>query len=195
MEKGKAILREFKEFISKGNAMNLAVGVIIGGAFQAIVNSLVNDMIMPVVSLFTSGFDFVNKLFIPLDGKFDAYATVEQAKAAGVATLNIGSFISAAINFFIMAIVIFAIVKTLNSLGSELKKHTKLDQLTLEEEKPAPRLCPFCKCEIAEDATRCPHCTSVLPEPESENAGTAEETTAEAAALPSGDAVEEDTEK
>ncbi len=163
MKKGKKLLGEFKEFISKGNAMNLAVGVIIGGAFQAIVNSLVNDIIMPVVSLFTSGFDFVNKLFIPLDGQFDAYTTIDQAKAAGVATLNVGSFISAAINFFIMAIVIFIIVKVLNSLTGELKKHTKLGEK--EEEAPkAPRLCPYCKSEIADDATRCPHCTSVLTE-------------------------------
>ena len=116
MKKGKKLLGEFKEFISKGNAMNLAVGVIIGGAFQAIVNSLVNDIIMPVVSLFTSGFDFVNKLFIPLDGQFDAYTTIDQAKAAGVATLNVGSFISAAINFFIpsmsaKAAILFPIVR------------------------------------------------------------------------------------
>ncbi len=162
--KGKKIIGEFKEFISKGNAMNLAVGVIIGGAFQAIVNSLVNDIIMPVVSLFTSGFDFVNKLFIPLDGQFDAYTTIEQAKAAGVATLNIGSFISAAINFFIMAIVIFTIVKILNSLSGELKKHTIIGELAPEETPKKPRLCPYCKCEIADDATRCPHCTSVLTE-------------------------------
>lgn len=163
MKKNSGIIKEFKEFISKGNAMNLAVGVIIGGAFQAIVNSLVNDIIMPVVSLFTKGFDFVNKLFIPLDGRFGEYNTIKEATDAGVATLNIGSFISAAINFFIMAIVIFLIVKGLNALTGEIKKHTKDLLPAEEEEKPKkPRVCPYCKSEIADDATRCPHCTSVL---------------------------------
>lgn len=168
MKREKKIIKEFKEFISKGNAMNMAVGVIIGGAFQAIVNSLVDDMIMPIVSLFTKGFDFANKLFIPLDGKFGEYPTINAAKQAGVATLNIGNFISAAINFFIMAVVIFLIVKGLNSLGSELKKHTVLGTLEEEEAPPAPRLCPYCKSEVADDATRCPHCTSHLPSEETE---------------------------
>lgn len=173
MKKQRKFIKEFREFISKGNAMNLAVGVIIGGAFQAIVNSLVDDMIMPVVSLFTKGFDFANKLFIPLDGKFGEYATVEAAKSAGVATLNIGSFISAAINFFIMAIVIFLIVKAINSLGSEIKKHAKLGILEEEAapEPPKPRLCPYCKSEIADDATRCPHCTSMLTVEAAEETG------------------------
>ncbi len=173
-EKANGIIKEFKEFISKGNAMNLAVGVIIGGAFQAIVNSLVNDIIMPVVSLFTKGFDFANKLFIPLDGNFGTYKTIAEAQTAGVATLNIGSFITAAINFFIMAIIIFAIVKALNTLTDGIKKHAKH-----EEEKapaPEPRKCPFCKSEIADDATRCPHCTSILTTDE-----TSEEEKAESA--------------
>lgn len=168
MKKNMGIIKEFKDFISRGNAMNLAVGVIIGGAFQAIVNSLVNDIIMPVVSLFTKGFDFVNKIFIPLNGKFGEYNTIKEAADAGVATLNLGSFISAAINFFIMAVVIFLIVKGLNALTGEIKKHTP-DLISEEKEEPKkPRICPYCKSEIADDATRCPHCTSVLEIPEAE---------------------------
>ena len=164
-EKGKGLMKEFKEFVAKGNAMSLAVGVIIGGAFQAIVNSLVNDIIMPIVSLFTGGLDFADKLFIPLDGNFGAYPTLAAAQEAGVATLSFGSFISAVINFFIMAIVIFLLVKAVNSVGNGLKKAVK------EEEKPeepakAPRVCPYCKSEVADDATRCPHCTSMLDAPE-----------------------------
>ena len=152
----KKLINEFKEFISRGNVLDMAVGVIIGAAFKAIIDSLVNNVIMPCLTLLTGKMDFTN-LFIPLDG--NTYATLEAAKEAGAATLNYGSFISAVINFFIMSIVIFALVKTMNTIAALTRKK--------KEEAPAApttKKCPFCKTDIAIDATRCPHCTSVLEE-------------------------------
>ncbi len=107
------MLKEFKEFISNGNVMDLAVGVIIGGAFSAIVNSLVNDLIMPLVSLFTGGVDFSNKFYARDGGD---YATLDAAKEAGVAVFAYGSFIMAIINFLIIAFVIFILVRSLNKM-------------------------------------------------------------------------------
>ncbi|MBQ7547775.1 MAG: large conductance mechanosensitive channel protein MscL [Clostridia bacterium] len=153
----KGLVGEFKEFIMRGNVIDLAVGVIIGGAFGAIVTSLVDDIIMPVISLFTKGIDFAN-LFIQLGGD-QKYATIEAAKEAGVATLAYGNFISAVINFLIMALVIFLLVKAIN------KAHTigKKEEPAVEE-APTTKTCPFCKSEIAIEATRCPHCTSEIKE-------------------------------
>ena len=154
MAKGKGFIAEFKKFIMRGNVIDLAVGVIVGGAFQAIVKSLVDDLVMPVISLATKGLDF-SKLFVALDGQ--EYATIEAAQEAGAAVLSYGNFISAVINFLIMAFVVFCLVKAINSVADKAKKK--------EEEAPsAPttKECPFCKSEIAIEATRCPHCTSEL---------------------------------
>lgn len=136
----KALIREFKEFISRGNVMDMAVGVIIGGAFTAIVNSLVNDMLMPLLSLLTGGFDF-SGLCIAL------------GEGENAATINYGSFISAIINFLLIALVIFLIIKAINKVSRKKK-----------EEAPVPttKECPYCKEQIAIEATRCPHCTSKL---------------------------------
>ncbi len=125
-EKGKKFTSEFKEFISKGNVMDLAVGVIIGGAFSAIVTSLVNDIIMPVISLITGGIDFTN-WFISLDG--NKYATLAEASAKGASVLAYGSFIQAIIYFLILAFVIFMLVKGVNKLTKKKKEEVK-------EEKP-----------------------------------------------------------
>lgn len=154
MAKGKGFISEFKTFIMRGNVIDLAVGVIIGGAFQAIVNSLVNDIVMPAISLLTKGMDF-SKLFVALDG--GEYATLEAAQEAGAAVITYGNFISAIINFLIMAFVIFCIVKAINKAAEKTKK---------EEAPAAPttKVCPFCKSEIAIEATKCPHCTSELSE-------------------------------
>ena len=148
----KKLINEFKEFISRGNVLDMAVGVIIGAAFKAIIDSLVNNVIMPCLTLLTGKMDFTN-LFIPLDG--NTYATLEAAKEAGAATLNYGSFISAVINFFIMSVVIFALVKTMNTIAALTRKK--------KEEAPAApttKKCPFCCSEIAIEAKKCPHCTS-----------------------------------
>lgn len=140
--------KEFKKFALRGNMIDLAVGMIIGSAFTGIVNSLVNDMVMPIISLFIGKVDFSN-LFVALDG--NQYATLEAAQTAGAATFNYGVFASNVLNFLIMALVVFFFVKGMN----KLKK----------KEEPAPattKKCPFCKTEIDLEATRCPHCTSEL---------------------------------
>lgn len=153
MKKTKGFFGEFKTFIMRGNVIDLAVGVIIGGAFQAIVNSLVNDIIMPLIGLITKG-SFEN-LFVALDG--NTYETLTAAQEAGANVLTYGAFISAIINFIIMAFVIFIIVKSINKLNDKVKKPE-------EEAAPTTKVCPFCKSEIAIDATKCPHCTSSIEE-------------------------------
>lgn len=150
MAKKKGIVGEFKEFIMRGNVIDLAVGVIIGAAFKAIVDSLVADIIMPVVSLATKGIDFA-KLFISLNG--EKYPTLVDAKAAGAATITYGNFISVIINFIIMAFVIFMIVKGINRLSEKARKKEP-------EAAPTTKECPFCKSEINVEATKCPNCTS-----------------------------------
>lgn len=142
----KKFFNEFKEFISKGNVMDLAVGVIIGGAFQSIVNSLVNDILMPALSMITGGINFSSWAVTVGDGETPA-------------TLTYGNFISAIINFLIMALVLFLIVKAFNSARKALDKDEPK-----EEPAPTTKVCPFCKSEIDINATRCPHCTSVLEE-------------------------------
>lgn len=149
----KKIMNEFKEFIMRGNVIDLAVGVIIGGAFQAIVNSVVKDLVTPLIGLLTKGMDFTNK-FIVL-GAEQEFATLADAQAAGVATLNYGSFITAVINFLVMAVVIFFLVKGINKIASMGKK--KVEEVPAA---PTTKVCPYCKSEIAIDATKCAHCTS-----------------------------------
>ena len=134
----KNFMKEFKEFISRGNVMDMAVGIIIGGAFTAIVSSLVEDIINPLLGCFVS-MDF-SAWKIPL---------------VGDAALGIGNFINAVISFLIMAFILFSIITALNKAATIGKK---------PEEEPAPttKVCPYCKSEIPIDATRCPHCTSEL---------------------------------
>ena len=142
------MLKEFKEFAIKGNIIDMAVGVIIGGAFGKIVTSIVNDIVMPLISLLTGKIDFT-KLFISLDG--NKYATLEEARAVGVATLNYGAFLTAVLDFVIIAFCIFIFV---NKLTGKLKK-PKNKALTT-------KTCNFCKTSIHIEASRCPHCTSEL---------------------------------
>lgn len=144
-------LKEFKDFALKGNMIDMAVGIIIGGAFNGLVKSLVEDIIMPAVSLVTGKIDFSN-MFIALDGNH--YATLEAAKEA-TSTISYGLFITEVINFVIMAFVVFCIVKELNKL------HKKPEEAPAA---PTEKECPFCRTKIAIDATRCPHCTSMLTE-------------------------------
>lgn len=151
----KKFMNEFKTFALKGNMVDLAVGMIIGSAFNGIVKSLVDDMFMPVLSLFTGKLDFAN-WFIALDG--NVYQTIEAAKEAGAATLNYGNFISGIINFIVMALVVFMIVKVMNNM----KKKEEAAAPAAAPAAPTTKKCPYCKSEIALDATRCPHCTSSL---------------------------------
>ena len=134
----KKFMEEFKAFINRGNVMNMAVGVIIGGAFTAIVNSLVNDIINPLLGCI-GGLNF-SEYVLPLKGE---------------ATLNYGNFITAVINFLITAFVIFCLVKGINTLRAKTAKAEPV-----VEEAPTTKTCPFCKSEIAIDATKCAHCTS-----------------------------------
>ena len=131
-------VKEFKEFIMRGNVMDLAVGVIIGGAFSAIVTSLVDDVIGPIIGMICGGIDFSHL-----------------AITVGSAELMVGNFIQAIINFLIVALVLFIIIKAFNKANALVKKPE-------EEAAPTTKICPFCKSEIALDATRCPHCTSEL---------------------------------
>lgn len=147
----KKFVREFKEFALKGNMMDLAIGMIIGSAFTSIVSSLVNDIINPFLGLFTGHIDFSN-LFIALDG--NEYASLEEAVSAGAAVIKYGSFISNVINFIIMALVVFLIVKFINRMRDGL--------IRKEKEVPTTKTCPYCQSEISIMATRCPNCTSHL---------------------------------
>ena len=133
----KKFVSEFKEFIARGNVMDMAVGIIIGSAFTAIVTSLVEDILMPFISVITGGISFDSWQF-----------TLGSGESAPV--INLGSFVSAIINFILVALVIFILIRAINRL------HKK------EEAAPTTKKCPYCKSEIAIDATRCPHCTSEL---------------------------------
>lgn len=146
----KDTLQEFKEFAVKGNVVDMAVGVIIGGAFGKIVTSLVNDLIMPVIGKISGGTDFT-QMFLPLDG--NTYATLEEAQAA-TATIAYGSFITQVLDFLIIAVVIFFALKVL----MKFKKPAAPEP----EAEPTTKVCPFCKMEIPIEATRCGHCTSQL---------------------------------
>ena len=155
MKKSKGFIAEFKEFAIRGNVIDLAVGVIIGGAFQAIVASFISDIIMPLIGLVTGGMSFANK-FVVLGGSGAEYKTAEEALEAGANVLTYGAFIDAIFNFIIMAFVIFLFVKFINKLRNKDK----------EEEAPTTKTCPFCKSEVDIEATKCPHCTSDIPEEE-----------------------------
>ena len=147
------MLKEFKEFAIKGNAVDLAVGVIIGAAFGAIVNSLVKDILMPPIGLLTGGLDFSNKFMILKDAPTGGtFSTPADAIKAGAVTWNYGNFLTLVINFVIVAFCIFLVVKAMNNL-----------------KKPSPAAaavskdCPACAMTIPIKAKRCPHCTSDLP--------------------------------
>ena len=155
MAKGNGFFGEFKKFIMRGNVIDLAVGVIIGGAFSGIVTNLVTNIITPAISLLTGKISFTD-LFIALDG--GEYATLAAAQEAGAATLNYGLFIQAVIDFIITAFVIFLLVKGINKIRNAGKKEEVV------EEAPTTKKCPFCASEISIEAVRCPNCTSDLSE-------------------------------
>jgi large conductance mechanosensitive channel len=139
------MFKEFKEFAVKGNVVDMAVGIIIGAAFGKIVSSLVNDLLMPPIGLLLGKVDFSN-LFVNLSGK--SYETLSSAKAAGAATLNYGLFINTVIDFIILALAIFLMVRQVNRLK--------------RQPEPSTKACPYCLSKIPLKATRCPHCTSEL---------------------------------
>jgi len=146
----KKFLNDFKAFVMRGNILDLAVGVMIGGAFGSIVSSLVNDIFMPVIGMLLGGLN-VSGAFFALDGQ--TYASQEAAAAAGVGTLNYGMFLQKIIDFLIMAFCVFLVIRLMAKLMPK---------------KPAKesRKCPYCLQPIDDKATRCPHCTSQLTEAE-----------------------------
>lgn len=152
----KKFFEEFKKFAMRGNVVDMAVGVVVGGAFSKIVTSLVNDVFMPVIGLLTGGTN-VSGMFALLGDAPEGVVieTVDQAKELGIATLNYGTFIQTIIDFILVAFCIFLVVKFIN----KMKKPAPAPAPA-----PAPRKCPFCQSVIDEKATRCPHCTSQLSE-------------------------------
>jgi len=134
------MLKEFKEFALKGNIMDMAIGVIIGGAFQKIVNSLVNDLIMPAISVLTGKVDFSDMMF-----------------TVGDASIKYGSFITTIVDFLIIAFSIFIVIRYLN-------KFKKKEEVVEEPKEPETKVCPHCLSDVKYHATRCPHCTSELVE-------------------------------
>lgn len=143
--------KEFKAFIMRGNVIDLAVAVVIGGAFGAIVTSFVQDIIMPPIGLLLGKVDFSN-LFISLDGQ--EYASLVAAKEAGAATLNYGLFINTLINFIIIALAIFLVIRAINRLTMKKAEAPA---------EPTTKDCPYCATAIPIKASRCPNCTSQLP--------------------------------
>ncbi|MFO7637807.1 MAG: large conductance mechanosensitive channel protein MscL [bacterium] len=149
------MLKELKTFVMRGNVMDMAVGIIIGGAFGTIVKSLVSDVIMPPVGLLLGGVDFANLFSVLKEGAETAgpYATLADAQAAGATTINYGVFINSVISFLIVAFAVFLLIRQVNRL---------------KREKPAPpaepteKDCPFCLTRIPIKARRCPNCTSQL---------------------------------
>lgn len=150
-------IKEFKDFAMKGNVMDMAVGLVIGGAFQSIIKSLVEDIIMPFTALFTGSVDYTDWVI-----------------EVSTAQIRIGSFITALINFLILALSIFLALKVINGinnrlekmnkevegkLAKKLKKGKKKEEVVIE---PETKICPYCLSEVKYKATRCPHCTSEL---------------------------------
>jgi large conductance mechanosensitive channel len=149
------VMDEFRDFISKGNVFALAVGIIIGIAFGAVINSMVGDVIMPVVGMATGGADFSDNYIVLKPGhvngsEVSSFDSLAAAKAAGANTFRYGLFINQLINFVIIALVIFAMVKGMSMMKKEKPKD------------PTTKPCPFCDTQISLKATRCPNCTSEL---------------------------------
>jgi large conductance mechanosensitive channel len=148
------MLKEFKEFAVRGNVIDMAVGIMLGTAFGAIVKSLVSDVIMPPIGLALGNVDFANLFFLLKAGDpAGPYTSLADAQAAGAVTINYGVFVNTIISFIIIAFVVFLIIRYIN-------------QLKREEEAPPPepttKDCPYCLSSIPIKATRCPHCTSEL---------------------------------
>lgn len=151
------MLDEFKQFAIKGNALDLAVGVILGTSFTTIVNSLVKDVIMPPIGLLLGSVDFANLFATLKEGNPPGpYSSLAAAQTAGAVTINYGVFLNAVVSFVLVALVLFFVVKGANQLKREVTPAKPAG-------KPTTKLCPYCQTDIPIKATRCPHCTSQLP--------------------------------
>lgn len=150
---GIKMLKDFKDFIAKGNAFSMAIGIVIGAAFTAVITSLVNDIIMPPIGMIIGNVDF-SDLFVSLNGK--SYESLAAAKAAGAPTLNYGSFINAIISFLIIAFVIFMLIRLVSKYIVDLQPKPEPEAPTKE--------CPHCLSKIPAAATKCSFCTADLDE-------------------------------
>ena len=146
---------DFRKFAIKGNVVDMAIGIIIGAAFTSIVNSLVKDILTPIIGLFTGGLNFDNMYVVLREGRAAGpYASLDVAQKAGAVTINYGNFLNAAISFVIVAFVCFMLVRMISKLQrSEAPEEVKV---------PTTKECPFCASSIPLKATRCPACTSAL---------------------------------
>ncbi len=148
------MFKEFKEFALRGNVVDMAVGIIIGGAFGTIVKSLVSDVIMPPIGLLLGGVDFANLFWVISQGSpAGPYAALAEAQEAGAVTINYGLFINSVVSFLIVALAVFFLIKSINAAQREEEAETP---------EPTTKDCSFCATEIPITATRCPHCTSEL---------------------------------
>jgi len=146
------ILKEFQDFAIKGNVVDMGVGIVIGAAFTSIVNSLVKDIITPILGLFLAGVDFSNWFITLKSGKAGGpYSSLKQALTDNAITLNVGQFLNAILSFLIVAFVLFFLIRVINRLRSANEPETTA---------AVKRECPYCRSTIADDATRCPFCTS-----------------------------------
>ncbi|MBQ8043346.1 MAG: large conductance mechanosensitive channel protein MscL [Clostridia bacterium] len=155
LKKAKGFVSDFKQFATKGNVIDMAIGVIIANAFTKIVNSLVNDVITPAISILTGKIDYTN-LFVALDG--NTYATLEEAKAAGVSVISYGTFITNVVDFLMIALCLFIFFKVLFKARDKKKKEEVVEQVATTKQ------CPYCLNDVPLKATRCGHCTSMLEE-------------------------------
>ena len=164
---------DFKKFAFKGNIVDMAVGVVIGSAFTAIVNSLVKDLITPAISMLTGANNYTDMFVVLKEGTVTegvnfladgSYATLADAVTAGAVTLNYGNFIQAIINFFLIAISVFVVVSIIKAADVKAKKQAAAEAVAAAEAEAAAKAllktCPYCLTEIHVNATRCPHCTS-----------------------------------
>jgi large conductance mechanosensitive channel len=149
------MIKEFKEFALKGNVIDMAVGIIIGGAFGTVVNTLVTDMLMPPIGLMLNGVDFSNLFFVLREGvKAGPYAALSEAKSSGAVTLNYGLFVNSVISFLIVSFSVFLLVRTVN-------RQRKVAP-SAPPPAPASKECPYCISQVPVKAVRCPFCTSQL---------------------------------
>ena len=155
----KKLLTDFRDFIARGDVMDLAIGIIIGSAFSSIVNSIVNNLLMPPLGLLIGNVDFQDLFIILKQGQspLPAEATLQMAKDAGAVTFNYGQFLTDVISFLILAFIIFLMVKSLQTLKTKVAKPEGE-----EDTAPTEKECPYCLKSIDINATRCPYCTSTL---------------------------------
>lgn len=155
----KKLFGAFRDFITRGNVIDLAIGIIIGSAFSAVVNSIVNNLLMPPLGLLIGNVDFQNLFIVLKQGQsaLPANATLQMAQDVGAVTFNYGQFLTDLISFLLLALGVFLIVRAINTLHDKVAK-----KKAVEEQEPTEKDCPFCYKQIAIEATRCPYCTSNL---------------------------------